>query len=379
MSSVKKGPKSNKPGEKLGNSKKILKRKSNQNGHPLTDEERQAKKIKLKKDLHKATSVDELNQLQAAEKLYHSNFFHLQIEELLKEVKIKEKHQLFIDKWILKLTNCISSIKADTEKVFASDLPWLKNEEVIPPISESTPWVPSQYFFQYLPPKSIVPIGSIRTSTIIGSKPVVDVAIEIPREFFQKSNNANGVYHQKKALYLSYIALHLSKWDGVEECQFAFASNDPLTSVLRLKPAGKYGKHITFQLHVICAEECFKLDRFGFDKSNVKQLFRTYSTNILRTETHTPTPHYNSSVLKDLTTIRNEEFLNSWISGNSNIQDAIILMKVWLRQREFDQCYGGFSGYILTSFVVYLLQKNLINLSMNSYQIIRQMWIVLSK
>lgn len=389
MSSVKKSPKANGSAKKSGKPGKALKRKANQigstqNGQPLTDEQRQAKKIKLKKDLHKATSVDELNQLQAAEKLYHSNFFHLQIEELLKEVKIKEKHQAFIDKWLPELTEYISSIQPDAEKVIAADLPWLKNKQVIPPISGDTPWAPSQYFFQYLPPKSISPIGSIRTSTLIGSKPAVDVCIEIPKEFFQKSNHLNGVYYQKRALYLAYIALQLSKWDQVAESHFSYASDDPLRPILCVKPTGKYGKHITFYLHVVCAEECFKLERFASDKSNVKQLLKSgekkqKETEVLKTEVHTPTPHYNSSILRDLTTTCNQEFVNGWIEGNANIQNAIVLLKVWLRQRELDQGYGGFSGYILTAFVVHLMQKNRINLSMNSYQIIRQVWIAFGK
>lgn len=350
----------------------------------LTDEERKAKKIKLKKELNKIASVDELNQLQSSEKLYHSNFFHLQIEELLKEVKLKSKYETFSNEWVTQLTEFIASIDTDATKVAASELSWLKkNKSVVPPISDDTPWAKSEFFFQFLQPKSIVPIGSLRTSTVISSNPVLDVCLEIPAEFFQKNNHLNGIYHQKRALYLSYIALKLNQWDQVTDCEFAFVRGDPLRPVVRVKPAGKYGKHLTIDLHAVCSEESFKLERFLPEKSNVKQLQtvnekKPKDQGVAKNEEHTATPHYNSSILRDLTTIFNDEFLANSVEA-TNVRDAIVLLKVWLRQRGLDAGIGGMSGYILTAFVAYLLTKNRINLSMNSYQIIRQVWIAFGK
>lgn len=382
-------PNTNGTSNKIHNPKKAGKRKASalneSNPGPISDEARKAKKMRLKKELNKVASVDELNQLQANEKLYHSNFFHLQIEELLKEVKIKDKHQAFIDKWLPTLVDFILAIEPDAEKLDATELPWLKSKRVVPPHSDDAPWAKSQFFFQYLQPKSINPIGSVRASTAVAVNPVVDVCIEMPPESFQKTNHLNGVYHQKRALYLSYIALRLSEWDQVAECKFMFAAGDPLRPVLRVKPAGKYGKHITFDLQAICADESFKLERFTPDKSNVKQLLRNSGsgqqkgTDVVRNDAHAATPHYNASILRDLTTIFNDEFLSNSMENNANVKNAIVLLKVWLRQRALDAGYGHFSGYILTAFVVYLLQKNRINLSMNCYQIIRQVWIAFSK
>lgn len=190
----------------------------------------QAKKLKLKKELHRVANVDEINQLQASEKLYHSNFFHLQMEELLKATKVSEKRRAFIDLWLESLTTFLTSLAPDEEKHAANDLKWLRKKDICVPISDAIPFDTSlKYFFQFLTPISVFPIGALRTSTVIDAIDLVlDVCMEIPHEFFHKTNHLNGVYHRKRALYLSYVALQLSKWDQIAECKFTLVQNDPL-------------------------------------------------------------------------------------------------------------------------------------------------------
>lgn len=190
----------------------------------------QAKKFKLKKELHRVANVDEINQLQASEKLYHSNFFHLQMEELLKATKVSEKRRAFIDAWLELLTTFLTSLDSDEEKHAVGDLKWLRKKNICVPISEVIPFDESlKYFFQFLTPKSVFAIGALRTATVIDATDLVlDVCMEIPHEFFHKTNHLNGVYHRKRALYLSYVALKLSKWDQIAECKFTLVHNDPL-------------------------------------------------------------------------------------------------------------------------------------------------------
>jgi len=60
-----------------------------------------------------------------------------------------------------------------------------------------------------------------------------------------------------------------------------------------------------------------------------------------------------------------------------NLRDGIILLKIWLRQRELNTGYDGFTGYIITMFVIYLLHIRKLNTFMSSYQIVRNVWICL--
>lgn len=60
-----------------------------------------------------------------------------------------------------------------------------------------------------------------------------------------------------------------------------------------------------------------------------------------------------------------------------NLRDGIILLKVWLTQRKLSKGYDGFTGHIMTMFVIYLLKMRKLNTFMSSYQIIRNVWICL--
>lgn len=343
-----------------------------------------AKKLKLKKDLHKVAKVEEINQLKATEKLYHSNFFHLQTEELLKETKLPEKRLVFIDSFFKSLSEFLSALPSEENETAVHELKWLKKNKILPPISQEIPFDIAPIKFRFLTPSSVFAIGSFRTQTVINASPVLDVCVEIPADFFSKGNHLNGIYQRKKALYLSYIASKVQKWDQVSDCKFTFANGNPFQPVLVLAPAGKYGKHIRFQLRATCGEESFKIERLSPEKSNVKQLkdpntSEKSSTMVIKNSEHSATPYYNSSILGDLNIKFNDEFLYNTLCINPHVADAIILLKVWLKQREYCTGQDSFNGFILSMFVAYLIQKNLITTTMNSYQIIRQVWIHLGK
>lgn len=91
-----------------------------------------------------------------------------------------------------------------------------------------------------------------------------------------------------------------------------------------------------------------------------------------------PTPHYNSLILHDLI-MRSTNFeIAQIIREYPNLRDGIILLKIWLTQRELNKGYDGFTGYIMTMFVIYLLNIKKLNTFMSSYQVVRNVWICLS-
>lgn len=348
------------------------------NGNKLVDPV--AKKLKLKKDLHKVAKVEEINQLKATEKLYHSNFFHLQSEELLKESKLTEKRATFADTFLKGLVDLLKSLPSEEKKMPVHELKWLKKNKIIPPICDEIPFDAAPIKFRFVSPSSIFPIGSFRTQTVINAHPILDVCVEIPVEFFPKGNHLNGIYHRKKAIYLSYLALKVKSWDQIDECKFVFVNGNPFQPVLVLVPAGKYGKHNNFYLRATCGEESFKIERLSPEKSNVKQLNElNISSEIIKNTEHSATPYYNSTILGDLNTKFNDEYLLNTLSTIPHVKDAIILLKIKLKQREYNLGEGGFNGFILSMFIACLIQKNLITSSMNSYQIIGQVWIQLGE
>lgn len=62
-----------------------------------------------------------------------------------------------------------------------------------------------------------------------------------------------------------------------------------------------------------------------------------------------------------------------------NIRDGIILLKIWLSQRQLIKGYDSFSSHIMTMYVLYLLKIKKLNTFMSSYQIVRNVWCNLGK
>jgi len=74
------------------------------------------KKKKFENSLYKQPTVEELSQLRETENLFHSNLFRLQIEEVLNEVRLKDKYKALFEIWFKKLKAVIESIE-ETEEV----------------------------------------------------------------------------------------------------------------------------------------------------------------------------------------------------------------------------------------------------------------------
>lgn len=79
------------------------------------------KKKKFESSLFKQPTVEELDQLRETENLFHSNLFRLQIEEVLGEVKLKDKYKALFETWFEKLTTEINSIE-ETEEIPVSNI-----------------------------------------------------------------------------------------------------------------------------------------------------------------------------------------------------------------------------------------------------------------
>lgn len=85
----------------------------------VTDELNEAapkKKKKFENSLYKQPTVEELSQLRETENLFHSNLFRLQIEEVLNEVRLKDKYKALFEIWFGKLKATIESIE-ETEEI----------------------------------------------------------------------------------------------------------------------------------------------------------------------------------------------------------------------------------------------------------------------
>uniref|UniRef100_A0A8C5TKA3 Nucleolar protein 6 n=1 Tax=Malurus cyaneus samueli TaxID=2593467 RepID=A0A8C5TKA3_9PASS len=186
-----------------------------------------------------------------------------QIEELLKEVTLKETKKKKIDAFLHEINkNSVCSICAQL-----TDQAWLSKDVKVPFLQ-----VPFSVKgrFHFVPPAELKVVGSYLLGTCVKPEINVDVAVTMPREIFQDKDNLNQRYHRKRALYLSHIAQHLSKEKLFGSVKFAYMNSNHLKPILLLRPQGKDEKMVTVRIHACPDSGLFKRSRFYPSKNNVR-------------------------------------------------------------------------------------------------------------
>lgn len=330
---------------------------------------------KFKSDKYKPATQEELNQLQESTVDLSETVLSLQIDNILKSFKISTKYENFIEAWTESLTEYIGSLPSESERKLVSDIKWL-NKKVMNPLNNERFHLP-KFSFQFLTPKSIRLTGSKLLSALQSDSINVDVAVEMPKKCFQKEDYLNTIYHQKKAIYLSYLALKLRKWDQQTNLEFTYDRLDVLRPILRITATSDLRKTIIFSVHVHAEDGTFKLSRFVPWNSNIREsLFdgsESESSDIV------PTPHHNMSIVRDLTSLANDNFLIETLRPHANITKGISLFKLWLKTRCLNEDFCGFSGHIVSMFVAHLLKARKLNTSMSVFDVIRSIFLNLSE
>ncbi|XP_073474509.1 nucleolar protein 6 [Aquarana catesbeiana] len=326
------------------------------------------KPAKMKKsDLNKPMTTEELIKLKEAEQTYHTSLLHMQIEELLQEVKLKEKRRKTIDDFLKEISNLIEKIPESPERDLV-DQTWLpKNVKV--PFLQAPYQVKGKFHFR--PPTSIKVVGSYLLGTCIKPEINVDLAVTIPQEILQEKDNLNQRYLRKRALYLAHMAHHLSRSKIFGSVTFAYMNSNHLKPLLLLRPQGKDEQFVTVRVHVCLPSGFFKSSRFSPNKNNVRTAWYMEKSNQDESASEPPTPHYNNAVLWDLALEQHFHHLSSCITDFPGMRDAIFILKVWLRQRQLDKGYGSLNGFLASMLVAYLLSRNKITRTMSGHQVLR--------
>uniref|UniRef100_A0A8C3SKV5 Nucleolar protein 6 n=1 Tax=Chelydra serpentina TaxID=8475 RepID=A0A8C3SKV5_CHESE len=321
------------------------------------------KPVKLSRaDLYKPPTNEELNQLKETENLFHSSLLRLQIEELLKEVTLKEKKKQKIDAFLHEINALLSAVP-ETPETDLADQSWLPKDVKVPFLQ-----VPFSVKgkFRFLPPAAVTVVGSYLLGTCIKPEINVDVALTMPRAILQDKDNLNQRYHRKRALYLAHIAQHLSKEKLFGSVRFTYMNSNHLKPILLLQPQGKDEKLVTVRLYACPAPGFFKPSRLYPSKNNVRTAWF-----LEQGAAEPPTPHYNNSILCDTGLESNLLFLAGASAGFPGMRDGVALLKVWLHQRELDKGLGCLNGFVASMLVAYLVAKHKISQGMSGYQVLR--------
>uniref|UniRef100_A0A803V9L5 Nucleolar protein 6 n=1 Tax=Ficedula albicollis TaxID=59894 RepID=A0A803V9L5_FICAL len=318
-------------------------------------------------ELYKPPTSEELTQLKETEDLFHSSLLRLQIEELLKEVTLKETKKKKIDAFLHEINSLLGAIP-ETPETELTDQAWLSEDVKVPFLQ-----VPFNVKgrFHFVPPAELKVVGSYLLGTCIRPEINVDIAVTMPREIFQDKDNLNQRYHRKRALYLSHIAQHLSKEKLFGSVKFAYMNSNHLKPILLLRPQGKDEKMVTVRLHACPDPGLFKPSRFYPSKNNVRTAWFMEQSSPKEGATEPPTPHYNNSILCDTVMLSHLHLLSNAATDFPGMKDGLALLKVWLNQRQLSKGLGCFSGFLVSMLVAYLLMKRKIVKMMSGYQVLR--------
>ncbi|KAL3225012.1 hypothetical protein MRX96_026198 [Rhipicephalus microplus] len=316
----------------------------------------QASKKLKKSDLYKPPTAEELNNLKEVETLFHSNLFGLQVRSsVLGAVGHAEGDHSEKRSTTTTLTPGLVSFERHSQ-LFR---PGTTLETILRRCSKR--WqcrfrlschVTQSAASGLCPPSTVQVVGSHAFGGAVGPDAVVDLALEMPLECFEKTD---------------------------------FLEPALPSPTLLLRPSGQAWKHFRVRLLPYPCAEQFKESRFVPARSNLRASWFFQETPQWCVSAHAriseelPSPQYNASVLADMRMVANAKFLTEKLAQAPALVDATRLLKVWLRKRHLDQGAGAFSGFAMTLYLVHLLMKRQLSPMMSSYQAARFTLLTLSR
>lgn len=298
--------------------------------------------------------------------------FRLQVEEILGEVKVKEKTDKKFQQWFLEFKTYLLTIPEDNNEYDLTEETLSKKLKVKLPVINSLNKTKCVFKFHKFHDVNIV--GSYALECALNSKLKIDLQITVPAETYTKNDSINYRYHKKRTAYLAVISAHLLKTNLIENLCYSWTNGNNTKPVLDFQPSGKLKNYFSITLSLVCDQETFKLHRFSPIRNNLREAWLFSTENTDSNEIGPPTPYYNSLVLNDLIALANQELLNEILLKSENLKQAVVLLKIWLRQRNLQV-----SGFIISLIVAYFVKTKRINNIMSSYQIVRNIWIAISK
>ncbi|ELR51092.1 Nucleolar protein 6 [Bos mutus] len=324
--------------------------------------------VKLSRaELYKEPTNEELSRLRETESLFHSSLLRLQVEELLKEVRLSEKKKERIDAFLREVNQRIMRVPSTPETELTNQA-WLPDGVQVP--IHQVPYTVKGRF-HFLPPAQVTVVGSYLLGTCIRPDINVDVALTIPREILQDKDGLNQRYFRKRALYLAHVAHHLAKDPLFGSVRFSYTNGCHLKPSLLLRPHGKDERLVTVRLHPCPPPDFFRPCRLLPSKSNVRSAWYQGQSPSGDGSPEPPTPHYNTWLLQDTALESHVQLLSAVLGSASGLKDGVALLKVWLRQRELDKGLGGFSGFLVSMVVAFLVSTRKIHTTMSGYQVLR--------
>ncbi|KAJ0961338.1 hypothetical protein J5N97_000600 [Dioscorea zingiberensis] len=285
-----------------------------------------------------------------------ANSMDLKVRELLKEVRIDSATSKTLDKAV---SSIVDAIRAIPERVVSSKGARKFIEDLRVPANKVR--------FTFKCPESAVVAGSHSVRSIARPDINVDLLVRLPKECFHRNDYLNHRYHAKRCLYLCVIAKSLKSSPLVQKIGWSAFQNEARKPVLIVSLVHELSELHGCYIRIIpTASSMFDVSRLNLNRNNVREVSHDGISQ--------PTPKYNSSILEDMFLEDNAEFVKKMFLEWSSLEEALILIKVWARNRSSIYMHDCLNGYLISVIMAYLATRsggNCINKSMNAMQIFR--------
>lgn len=316
---------------------------------------------RLTKKQKRQLSAQEVQVARETAELFKSNIFKLQIDELIKEVKLKELHVTRIEQVLHRLHDCVLQVPSTEALLLAEAEALFDHKRVTIPFPDPKP-TKTNYTFGYLPPEDVSLVGSfgLKSATSAGTT-AIDIALTMPRALFQPKDYLNYRALYKRAFYVAYLAdqlIPLTRHNHLPvKILYHFLNGDVLCPVLKLESIGTdnpedlsfHKTKTTVNLIVSFPPGFFDAKKLLPDKNCVR--IQAEGSEL------PPTPLYNSLVLSQSTYDQYLKYLYTSKKAAESFKDACILGRLWLLQRllggSVDQ--GGFGHFEFALLMLALL------------------------
>ncbi|PNT65398.1 hypothetical protein BRADI_4g41717v3 [Brachypodium distachyon] len=193
-----------------------------------------------------------------------------------------------------------------------------------------------------------------------------DLLVRLPKECFHEKDFLNHRYHVKRCLYLCVIEKSLLSSPLICKVSWSTFQDEARKPILHVYP--EIAELPGFYVRIIpTASSLFDVSKLNLSTRNNVRAYTKDGIN-------QPTPKYNSSILEDMFLEENAESISSTFANWKNLQEALVLLKVWARQRTSIYTHDCLNGYLISAVLVFLTMDSggsIINRSMTTRQIFR--------
>ncbi|CAI4477073.1 CPA_1a_G0021090.mRNA.1.CDS.1 [Saccharomyces cerevisiae] len=326
-----------------------------------------------------ATESYDIHIARETAELFKSNIFKLQIDELLEQVKLKQKHVLKVEKFLHKLYDILQEIPDWEEKSLAEVDSFFKNKIVSVPFVDPKP-IPqnTNYKFNYKKPDiSLIGSFALKAGIYQPNGSSIDTLLTMPKELFEKKDFLNFRCLHKRSVYLAYLTHHLlillkkDKLDSFLQLEYSYFDNDPLLPILRIscsKPTGDslsdynfYKTRFSINLLIGFPYKVFEPKKLLPNRNCIRIAQESKEQSL------PATPLYNFSVLSSSTHENYLKYLYKTKKQTESFVEATVLGRLWLQQRGFSSnmshsgSLGGFGTFEFTILMAALLNGGGIN------------------